>query len=341
MKKIFFVITPYQLLLSRAIIENYKYKNVHLVIINKENFDFKNIDQTCFNKISILGSSKNNGFISKILKNLKLIYFVCYVYIIRNNYDKLFYSNEKSPYIQGIIRIFSQKGVTINYIEDGANAYCDLRFNYINHKFSLLDKFMLFDRKYEYVECHGELSLSKSVYSLYPEYLRDELKDKNIIKIKKDSLRRVLPNNSMRNNIIILMDMSDSPNAKLFLKLIKFLNNKNINTFIKYHPREKYKYVNVKKLNRPNLISELNNKLSIEEILNGTKSNIIISNYSTSLHTLSLISDNTLISLYEICKNNTQKNDIDLYINMLKKIGVLFPNSMIELENKIRSMSGD
>lgn len=355
MNNIFVAHTPYHLILDSGIAdEEYKEDNNCLIVF--KDFDVNEIAwhslRKCFNKVILIESRYKEGkpaFIGKyfnnIISNLKMIGEVkkkidgCKV-------DNLFIHNDYHIVDKKIMQLANIKGnCNLIYIEDGSAAYNSgilarrKKLYLVKWK---IKKVLYSLGEYGYsVETMGSNSIFKECRVVFPEYARKELKKKNIKEISKEEIERgisiVYPtsynNDCINNAVVIFLDLFSfiEPKKNQYIYIIEEIfdicKRLGLKIYIKYHPREKNRYLEFLK-SKFNNINEIKQGRPMETIYNNFgKKSVAVSSVSTGLITLEKISKETM----KISIKNMLDMEDEHISDIFSKINVLVPNSLNEL----------
>jgi hypothetical protein len=239
---------------------------------------------------------------------------------------------------QYFAKICSEHNGTIIYVEDGAAVYT----NY-TEKVSKFKKIMckvIYGFWYTHLELQGTSKYIDTLMVAYPEFLHPELKRKKHVQIPEKAytflndylspyLNETFEINTENLNYIIILPYSPSLKDKdetgiinMYKSIIENLivNNK---VGLKYHPREKANYLNLKF--NPNL-SLIPKSIPLEIIWmasKGDKLKAVIGDTSTALITSKkmLRFDTKVISLGKLMNLNEK------FYTYLGKFGILIPES--------------
>jgi hypothetical protein len=241
-----------------------------------------------------------------------------------------------------------QNGGCNIYVEDGMAAYV----NQISSKSipqSLVHNIykLTFGKWYEQIENQGQYKYIHKLMVLYPQHIRKDLSKKNIDTIKVEDIFNLnatgLPNEFAKQFNLNVSKKKDgtililSPSYFLIKNgildeckiIINQLLENNPNVLVKYHPAEKYYYLD-------DIISSekiIPQSIPLEIIylyLMDTPPTNVIGDISTSLMTSKLLLEKTnVISLANLYKYNNFS-----ITNLFPKFGILMPdniNSLFEI----------
>ncbi|PTV93032.1 hypothetical protein C8C76_15613 [Halanaerobium saccharolyticum] len=357
MNNIFLVHTPYHLMLSVGFAKQLVEQDNFLIIF--EDFDVSSVDTNnfshLFKKIEILQGNlvlKDINIIKKIylyyinIKKLKKI-------IKKRNFDKVFTFNNNIILDQKIFELVNQKRkCKVIYIEDGSAAYNQSykECGNLKRKVKSLTKKAIFNLN-DYGQCVSILGLNNYIdelFVLYPELIREELREKKVKKITDtqfaDGAKLVYKNlfdeiEVSRNSIIVFLDKYEFVKTiqqnyfYILERIIEYSKEKNKDVYFKYHPREEKEFIKLLELDYKNIFF-IKKEIPSEVVgysLSGN--NIIISTTSTSLLTINkIIEDKSfIISLVKILDLET------VIIKAYSKLNFSIPNNIDELKKIILS----
>ncbi|MBX7294844.1 alpha-2,8-polysialyltransferase family protein [Clostridium chauvoei] len=266
--------------------------------------------------------------------------------VLNKGVEEIFIFNDTFIMVQILVDRLSKNGATISAIEDGGAAYVDtiLPKKKLEAKDYLLLRpvaipamYFNFYNKYEEIAVYGTSKKVSNYYVLYPKYVREEFKFKNIIQIKRQYFKEVIDSSTKdKSNInysyILTLETYSEKAYNSYKEIIKNLRDDNKKIYLKYHPREENFYLN--EMIDENIKILPSNK-ALEEILVGSKGNIIIgSGLSTIYLTVPVISDNKYFAMYKLMNMNVNKK----YIEILKDLGVKMPNSILEFTDELNKI---
>ena len=269
MKNLFVVHTQYNLILSLAVIENqFNNDNNYLVLFEDFNIDERMIDnlKKYFLQIDIFTGSyykKEQLWRKKVFRYFYLNkVFKCDA----NIYDNVFIVEDTTIPEQYIMKYSYCKNNDVNYccIGDGGYAYFSVdgidntglaKHGYTMFLRKIVFKYMFgLGKFYTAAWCFGSSPLLKTIYELYPVYLREELQHKTKCEIDGvhftkgvKNLYGYLPSVTIEDNslIIILDKLNVYNDLELFNTTIEEIINKarkeKKHIYYKYHPAEKEK----------------------------------------------------------------------------------------------------
>ena len=225
MKNLFVLHTQYHLILALAIIQENYPNDVNDLMLFKD-FNLKPEMETALNKqfhsvVTYTGSyNKADRRWREKIKRFPIIYRDMKKKI--GYYDNLFYVEDSVIPEQYALKHASKQNphLRVSYIGDGGDAYfvnAVAKTGLAKHDWSMQLRRILFSTvggcgKYYYEGCFGSHPMTKNLYEMYPEYVRDELqhlkkhevKAKHIqIAVKK--LYDFLPAQNIKSNAIIIM----------------------------------------------------------------------------------------------------------------------------------------
>ncbi|NBG89532.1 polysialyltransferase family glycosyltransferase [Isachenkonia alkalipeptolytica] len=355
MNNIFVAHTPYHLILDSGIADaEYKEDNNYLIVF--KDFEVNEIAwhslRKCFNKVLLVESRYKEDkpgsigkYFNNIIRDFKMIGEVKKI-IGGCKVDNLFIHNDYHIVDKKIMQIAnSKRNCNLIYIEDGSAAYNSgilaRRKQLYTAKWKIKKAlYSLGDYGYS-VETMGSNSIFKECRVVFPEYARKELKEKNIKEISKEEIERGISivyqasynNDCINNAVVIFLDLFSfiEPKKKQYIYIIEEIfdmcKRLGLKIYIKYHPREKNRYLEFLK-SKFNNIYEIKQGRPIETIYsNFGKKSIALSSVSTGLITLEKISKET--------KKISIKNMLDMedehISDIFSKINVLVPNTINEL----------
>ncbi|MDG6249246.1 polysialyltransferase family glycosyltransferase [Methanocalculus sp.] len=260
----------------------------------------------------------------------------------------LFIFNDIHIESEFIAYINKKKGGKNVYIEDGIAAYNNHVFPPKKNLVKIKEK-INYGFWYETPRILGCYKYIDMCLVFYPELIRPELEKNNIMRLEKDIItnfdKELL--NSLINEIfpeifeknlgcmIILPNSENIDPSKLkniqniLISIIKTLGRYNINSAIKYHPREKN--TGFIKLNPNESVTIIPQSLPCELVFLATKNHppkYVIGDESTALYTSRMIyGESTFtISMSKIlCNNNDFEN---LFFHpVFQKLGIIVPDS--------------
>jgi hypothetical protein len=348
MKNLFVAYSPYNIILCCGLANTtYKAFENDLIIINQ--FNIKNLDieyiKSNFKNAYIIQDLymyENRKHINPVIK--KLSYVASNIEMLKkiNNiikgigYSNLFISHDNSPRDQRLIDFFSNSNSHITFIEDGAVCYnSHEKFNNKSGK-KLLYKYVYgVKNSYETIEILGTHSKIDDYMLVYPKLAREELRNKKIIEITKESILEGIRIaykkyiESVRvddSSVFILLEHSESPVIRIdeyvdiLKKVIYILHKLNYSIYVKYHPRETKKY-----------LQDITDSYSIKVLSNDIPSEVFL--YSSQSKNVQVVSVKTT-SIYIFKKILHDCNIVSL-IKMLniddEGIEKMYHNLMIKM----------
>ncbi|WP_297712214.1 glycosyltransferase [Clostridium sp.] len=338
---LFIVHTPYHIILALALVKSDTYKKCCNEIFINDTF---NIDK---NQINILEKIFNKVYIC----NKDYNFDKAYTLIKYNIYRNIFINNETEVEMQFIIEKNLHRMGKVIHIEDGTTDYSD----YIRETFNDIEiehYNKLLNIKIEKIKVLGAHSKIKKSYLTYPELVRGELKDKseNIeidSRLIKEAIEKLYDkfdqdtevlNNKI--NILIALEHSEffyinNSSMDNYLTVINEIiykaKEKNINIYLKYHPREKNKYLD-KHIIQSDNVKFVKNSIAIEAFYS-FKNLYLISRVSTSLMTFCKVLD----SKRAICIEKIFDEDSNRLIEVFEKLNIFLPNTIDEIIQKINN----
>jgi len=263
---IFITFTPYHNILSYSIaLKHQKYDNNFLFIIsdffganNLSNF-FKASKSIPFRKVSFLPGlyKEKNRFKRRFIikNNIKILKS----FIDKQHIDNIYVFHDGRPESQFTLYYARKryKGSIGTYIEDGAGAYsskCYLK----RKKFTLFVEKIFYGFWWRDISVLGTSSLVDQVISIFPKFIRPELKTKRLIALKKEDFLKISKEEIFRNyinllntkindmqTIDVLLIVANSEFIKKYPKYFKIIEKilttikfNNLRLMLKYHPRE-------------------------------------------------------------------------------------------------------
>jgi len=311
-KRIYVTSTPYHLILAIANEQNYENK-ASLIIIQ----DFE-IQRILFNKLKSIfkkififnGNYKKRNYFEKfidLINNSNKIVKIC------TEFNYIYFHSDDRLEIQILINKY-KKIKKFVCIEDGMAAYNDYLLK-MGIKGLLIRKLISFG-KYKNISVLGTYIDNINFIAICPKLLRPELNKHKIVEINRNNFISSInllyvdlyPNiNIKENSLLIFLDNSEGiDNISYYIKIITKITNEclniNKNIYLKYHPREQNRYLNLVK---NDLIVEFNNVIPSEYImLRSMNKNItVISMASTALITANYLNCFKILSINKIVKN--------------------------------------
>lgn len=355
---IFFVVhTPYHILLSCGIGSLEANEKKYLIIIaedidqiSKYKLIISSWDKELFSEIYILNSISNMHLVNKLKINL-LINLPLNKLKMRFIFKKNAISKELKTYIfadtnvnaQYFAKICSENNGTVVYVEDGSAVYNTHRAKPIKLMCKIVYGFW-----YTPLEIHGTSKYVNMLMVAYPEFLRPELKRLNNIQIPdkvydflnyslSPYLNEIFEINTGNLDYIIILPHFLFIKGKDEIGIINLYRIIIENLIVdhkvglKYHPREKTNYLNIK----PDLNLFLIPKSVPSEIIwMSSKKNqlkAVIGDISTALITSKKIMgcNTKVISIGKLMNLNKE------YYIYLEKFGIFIPDSFEELMSYI------
>lgn len=355
---LFIVNSTYHLILAIGITKAKCYEDRNDLLIydyfSHENINFDELKEI-FEEIIIIkakqGSERKKvGTINKIKE--QIVYFSDIRKKIKNkNYTNVFVNNDIRIENQCILSFCkSQFSSKIISIEDGTAAYSDLiipQMDFKNRvKFHLMSpiRYILYGFNYEILKLCGTYSKIDERMFLWPDLIRDELKDgKKINGISSDCFKEGISFPYAKMNILLQGDirtltlfidheetfsMYKKGDVELYKTVVKeFLQKaeqENISVFAKYHPRDNSGFLDeILHFYKVNIID----KDIPAEILIKKNNNKIVSGCSTILLTAAKVKNlNEFISLIDI-----SKIEYELLKFQFNKIGISMPKDINSL----------
>jgi hypothetical protein len=266
MKNIFLAFTPYHVLLSYsiALAHHQSEDNIFFIISDfAESIKLaKAIEESrnsSFKKVYVLAGSygKNNKILKWIITRNNILTLK---HFIKNFQIKNIYSCQDQKAEGQALFYFAKKrnkATQCFYIEDGSGVYSEevsKRKNFF--KFILAKLF--YGSWWRDKEVLGSSQWIDKLIAIFPQFVRDELKDKDIIPIKKEDILRLKKEEPFLNylrllninlhklqqiDILLLINHSNSakryPKYKgVIEKFFKIIKTQKLRLAVKYHPRE-------------------------------------------------------------------------------------------------------
>lgn len=362
MKQIYVAYTPYHLLLSCGLAafsggSDEKY----LVVIPA----YADVDVFCrcvvewgknpFSKIIMTnGIYDVSGRIKRVdltQKNIKIIknFFIDDV----NEACEVFIFNDGYPEAQIMARLNHQKGGFNTYVEDGSAAYN----NSISPEIPIYKKIiykLVYGIWYEEVNILGTYEYINKVMVIQPDFIRPELRVKDIVKIPKNIFNKLkaegfisilfknyaieLPSFNLNSVLIVSHSNILSKNlSDTYRYLAGYLSHLSAVLYLKYHPREHEDDFLGLSLSSPG-VKLIPKALPLEAIFvalqDEDEPSIIVGDLSTSLLTAKyLLERSYVISIMEFSKlfdPNMEK--------IFKKIGVFLPKDIEDLKAILKTI---
>lgn len=339
MKNLFVLHTQYNIILAMALIEE-QYKGCYNKLILFRDFnlseDMLRSLKSCFSEVEVYTGSYNKV---DLRWRKKIFRYPGLRREFRKDdvvYDNLFLVEDTIIPEQCLMQITTKKNpnVHIGYIGDGGDAYFT---NIVSptglakHKYTMVLRKVLFKylfglgKFYYSANCFGSSPLIETVYELYPDLLREELKSKERHAIRNDcfiaAIRQLFsyqkPQQIEDNAVIILLDKLEVyGNFKKFdvaiSEVVETAEREGRKIYYKYHPAEKSEYPKASEW------TEIDRKNSAEFVLSyGHPENTwVVGIMTTALQTAAKMGYR--VTSYIESFNPTRKDVIDLY----KKIGI-------------------
>lgn len=335
-ENLFLVHTPYHILLATSISQSDEYIGCCNEIFINNNFGIKEIEvnklRKIFKKVHILNDLDNLSEVCYLIGNKK--------------YKRIFVNNESEIKTQYILNNNLIKDGEIIYIEDGTANYLNLNMNILDNE--VIEKYSeLLNIKVENLKILGSYSKIKRRYCLYPGLIREELKDgKENIGINKELLNKAIDllydfpehGTEYENNVVIALENSEFFNnandiynyIEVINRIIMELEKNNMKIYIKYHPREKNRYLE-SYINYSKCIEYIESSQAIEKYYK-LKNLYLISMKSTCLISFCKIFGEERA----ICINNLFNNKNDDIIEVFKKLNIYLPNYIYEIIDRIK-----
>jgi hypothetical protein len=337
-KNLFLVHTPYHILLaiSLASLKKYKFNKNEILVNNYFNIQENEILKLkkVFNRIYILNDKNDLDEVNRLLES--------------NMYENIFINNETELKMQYILNSRLNQDGNIIYVEDGRGCYCeyDPELKIGIGEYDAIKYSRILNMDIEDINTLGTYSKIKERYFIYPEHVDEKLKDGKVNKEIEDILIKksidilykdyfgIIESTNYKKIIIVLehidfFKVNDSYNIeeyiKVICKIIDILSEKNINIYLKYHPRDKSNYLNEHILDYKN-VDFLDAHIPIE-VFYRVKNLYLIALKSTAL----LTSCKILNSQNIICINNILNYKEDYFIKLINNLGVFCPNNIENL----------
>lgn len=347
---LFFTNTPYHILLAIAfansLIQSENCFENNLIII--DNFNGAAIFKKSlelwgnnpFNRIWILDSDSSKTRLEHYITERKKVNEI--KKIIKNSKPKFLYTNNDVSNIGKAIIMHSKKFRTCKciYVEDGIEPYLNNGKGKKLSQFRLMMQKIIYGKHSMYVPFHGANPGIDEINCNYPElidkkkFIGKKIKkiNFNIYRVFEDldfvkillSFMKIDIDEILKIKYIFVLPHSDLvKNNPIYFKIIKkYINKKNNNIAIKYHPREKnigyFKLENESIYSIPKVLPIELIYLILKEKKSG---NIIIGLRSTSLMTSRIILPESETYIL-ITPSDSKKYSYTKY----KKIGVKFIN---------------
>lgn len=333
MKSLFVASTPYQCL-TAATISLSNGGNDDIIILKLFSIDDELIDnlRRIFKNVYVSCDFNDNGKKS-FLQQLRFV--ISLKKLIRKcknkDYQSIFTSNDNLVFNQCIVNKLKTQEMEYIHFEDGSFEYKNsdgtgfsaLKWFLLKVKWTTL--LMTHIRNYDCID----KSIEK-VYLTFPTYRRKCLLELQPYQISRsqfiESIKLLYQPQKINQKIIFCLDHSECGKdiIESSINMCEFLLSICNDVAIKYHPRERYKYIKNEK------VFNIDPALPFEAVALGFNG-IIISNNSSILHTIKFMNPDSVI----ICTALMLNQQEDDYIKFLQKIGVLFPGSLSEFKEMI------
>lgn len=269
-------------------------------------------------------------------------------FVKREGFQRIFMFNEDRPsslYLLEYIKKVKDK-VAISFVEDGAVSYNSfVAFKPSNYIF--LGK-IFYGSWWRNIQIMGLSELFDSVWALFPELIRDELKVKKVEKISSGELGlikefgiadKILKNYGMNPqdvgnfNCIVLLShssvISKYPEYKsTLLNAVKKAQDKGYSVAVKYHPRDMGDFLGLKKEPK---ITCLRSSVPLEFIFLQARDSLslVVADMSTVPLSARLILPNAKVISTGILIGSKD----DRFLNVLNSLGVKLPKTFEEFNS--------
>lgn len=348
MRNLFIAFTPYQCVNSTALALSNAIDKSDIVLIEWGNKRDKNLVDNLYKAFenvyiipNIIELKKRNKMWSRKVdyihsKNIRKLI----KQLLEQNYSKIYASSENNVYVQFILRKLIKGSIKYYHFEDGSFEYS----SYVEKSEGLIDYIKHIRRGFllgfykKIYNFPGQAKQIEKIYLLYPEFKRAELSNKETEKINQSlfyrSLEILYPNViSLDKGVVICLDISERGDKIIDLnqKIYNIVQSQVNTLYLKYHPRE---YSNNYYISSQKQVNIIDSYLPIECVLKDFNG-VMISNLSSSLHTLKFINPNIEI----ICTAYLDSEIKDKsYVDMLTKINVKMPKTKEELINLLKTL---
>lgn len=270
-------------------------------------------------------------------------------FVRRENFQRIFLFNEDRPsslYLLKYVETVKDK-VSISFVEDGAVTYSSFLSNKPS-SYILLGK-IFYGSWWKNIQVMGTSNVFDSVWALFPEHIRDELKHKKleriatgkISEVKNEDVATILadygldPNKIKGINCIMLLSHSSVINRfpdykSTLLKAIKRAQELGYTVAIKYHPRDPGDALDL--LKDPS-ISGLRSSVPLEFIFLSARDNLrlVVADVSTVPLTAKLMLPKAQVISTGVLLGSKDER----FLSMLNSLGVRLPKTFEELNSCI------
>ena len=343
MDSLFLVHTPYHMILAISMALSDEYRSSKNDIFIWKTFDLKSINienlEKIFNNVIYL---ENKDIFNVNIINSK---------INKKVYNNIFANSDREVHTQYIVKNRLKNNGNFYYLEDGTAVYTDEKFPIEFTEQKIEEIYKNINLHVENIQVCGTLSKIKKRYLIYPHLVRDELRDgKENLEIESDLIKIAIENIYSefqenidylnKTNVLIALELSDFfiynnsdviDYAKVVYEIIYRLNQKKVNIYLKYHPREKNKYLDNYIIESDN-VKFIKNSIAIEAFYS-LQNLYLISRVSTSLMTFSKI----LGSKRAICIDKIFDENSNRLIEVFEKLNIFLPNTIDDVIQKIDS----
>lgn len=336
-QNLFIVHTPYHILLATSISQSNEYIDDYNEIFINNTFGIKEREvnklRKIFKKVHVLNNLSDLSEVYSLIGNKK--------------YKRIFVNNESEIKTQYILNNNLIKSGEIIYIEDGTANYLNLKMKALDNK--VIERYSkLLNIELENLMILGSYSKIKKRYFLYPYLVRKELLDsKESLEIDGYMLTNAINlfygflecGEEYNKNVVIALENSEFFNdeydmynyIKVINKIIVELDKNKIKVYIKYHPREKKRYLE-SYINYSRYIEYIESSQAIEKYYK-LKNLYLISMKSTCLISFCKIFGKERA----ICINNLFNKNNDDIVEIFKKLNIYLPNDINGIINKIKN----
>lgn len=263
--------------------------------------------------------------------------------------DRVFTCNDGRPQSQFLeFECKKTDGMNI-YVEDGSELYNDsIESSMPFHEYIFYK--MYFGKWYEHTRILGNYKYTDEIRAMRPDLVRDELKNKkiepinikNFIDLKKNGLTgSILKGYDVEfdqdpDNIIVFLPHSSFVEERdlrdIYQDIVSRLLEEDKKILLKYHPREKYHYLNGEDNRITILPQSLPSEILILEMIDEPP--LVIGDISTCLLTAKFFKEEiNVISLINIIGMESKNLK-----GVFEKIGVLMPDDRTEFEKMLKDI---
>jgi hypothetical protein len=362
-KSVFIAYTPYHVFIAWLMALNNRSKNIDHQLVIFSNFadakvlydsllKFKSLP---FSKVVLLKGEYGYhelGFIKRGYARFIVEKKTCRElvrYVRRENFQRIFLFNEDRPsslYLLKYVETVKDK-VAISFVEDGAVTYSSFLANKPSG-YLFLGK-LFYGSWWRNVQVMGTSDVFDSVWVLFPEHVRDELKHKKleristdkISEIKNDDVAAILGDYGLdaakikRLNCIMLLSHSSVINKfpdykATLLKAVERAKELGYTVAIKYHPRDNGDFLDLSKDPR---ISCLRSSVPLEFIFLCARDSLrlVVADMSTVPLTAKLMLPKAQVVSTGVLIGSKDER----FLRMLNSLGVNLPKTFEELNSCI------